>query len=192
MSKKMSAGAKRWIVIGVVALAVVLIAVAISVIFRDKEEYITTDYQSSTVDAVVCKGSNPLDVFFTTEDESKKPESATSTIKATYQNNELDKLSYTYDADYESSDLAKQAESTMHAKYNQYMAQKAGDLAPKFAADEEDVKISVFGEWDKLTTGVAKVFGLTEDDYTKLVSDTEPEALAKVFQAKGYTCELDD
>lgn len=192
MAKKMSAKAKGGITIGVIVVIVALIVLITSIVFQDKEEYITTEYQQNTMNAVVCKASDPKDGFFAMEEDEKTGvQNATSMIKATYQNDTLDKLTYSYEGKYESKEAAEQAEAKMHALYNQYMTNLADKLSPKFSTYDNTMKISLFGSWGDLTAGMAKVFGLTDEDYDALSEKNKPEELSKLFQGKGYLCEVE-
>lgn len=191
MGKKLGTHAKIGIMICAVVIVAMVVIIVLSVAMQGKEEYIESEEQSDTMSALVCKASDPVDGFFASEGSETSPENATSTFKATYVNGGLDKLFYTYEGNYDSAETAKQAEADLHARYNQFLADKAAGLTPKFVANEEEVKITLFGDWSKMTIGQAKTMGMDEEDYNALANDGKVESLTKILREKGYTCTVE-
>ena len=179
---------RRWVGLAIVVIIIVVIAVAVTVFFQDKEQHISSSNGDALFGSIDCQAANPQDVFFQLEG---KATSTTSTVKAITEDGDIDKISYTLEAVFDTPQAAQEASTTMHVDYDKYMGTKGKEINESFSVVKENhALVELNTEWDELTTGTAKPFGLTEEDMLK-VDEDNVQTLADALQAKGYSCEVD-
>lgn len=180
---------RRWVGLAIVVIIIVVIAVVVAVFFQDKEQHISSSNGDALYGSIDCQAANPQDVFF---ELGEKAASTTSTVKAIAQDGELDRISYTLEAIFDTPQAAEDASTAMHIDYDKYMGSKGKEINDSFSVVKENhALVELSTEWEELTAGTAKPFGLTEEDLAK-VDEDKLQTLADALQAKGYSCVVDD
>ena len=113
-------------------------------------------------------------------------------IKMVFENGELSKVSYTFEGVYASTQMAEKVRATLHADYNKYMGNSgidAGILNPVFTYNKNNVNVSLFTDRKKLSSTVAPVFLISRDEYGRM-NDFSLEKLQKLYEGKGFTCDV--
>ena len=172
---------------GAVICVMVAMAAVLCLLFNGKETKISDNSGNNSISVLDCKASSPVvESFF----EAKDAINNEHEIKITYQGNRVDKVSYTYTADFPSGKEADEANAVLHAKYNNYMAQYSLDpakLGPTFTVVDNNFKINLFTDMSKIDPAMMGLFFLDNEDIGLLESG-KIESLKKIYFQKGFNC----
>lgn len=179
---------KKWL--GWLVLLIIIIAIIVFcwLLFKGKETYITTEYNTDKTTAIECRSNVNIENAFFDDFNARSFEHV---IKATFRNDSIDKITYNYEADFNSDDKAETAKAVMHASYSKYMANKnlrSDILKPTFSNSGSHVKITLITDVDKLIIDDALFFFLSADEFQRIRSYNE-ENLTKKYNGKGFSCE---
>lgn len=175
----------------VIGLVITVFIAAVTFLITNRTETYTSGGDTNvSIGSLRCRSSNVTEPFF----ESPSALSYVHEVKVTFDGNGVDKLSYVYEGTYGSEQAADQARSEMHASYNKYMGSKGLDqesLYPTFHYDGATAKINLYAEREKgLNATTATLFFLNADEYVK-INEYTTEALKKVYEEKGFSCDFD-
>lgn len=178
---------QKLLYVGVGVCLLAAVAAILCLLFSSKETKISDNDGNSSISVLDCKVSDPtVESFF----ESKDAINNEHEIKITYRGDEVDKISYTYVADFASEKDADEANATLHAKYNKYMAQyslEPAKLGPTFTVVNSSFKVNLFADTSKINFAVAGLFFLDTGDI-ELLEGGKIEDLRKVYFQKGFNC----
>ena len=127
-------------ILTLVLIGVGLIALAIFIaIFANGSETRTSEPQEgNSISAVHCTAKGIEDGFF----YSDKVNTIDNEIKITYNNGGIDKMYYSYNGTYRSSDVVHEDEIKFHAKYNTYMGENGQNID-----DLETIRVNISGDY---------------------------------------------
>ncbi len=167
-------------------IAIIIAAVGIYFLFQEKETNISSGVDIQKSNSIICESTNPN--FATIFNSSAKE--SNYTIKIISKDNTADKISFEFDGVYETSDQAYTGNSTMHADYNNYMADvelSPDSLTPVFSYDEIKSKVILSGEFGDLNNSTAKLFYLDSEEFQNL-DNYSIEEISNLYQSKGFHC----
>lgn len=171
------------------ALVIALIVWVIWLLNNQHEERTSVDAGQDDLSSLECTAKEVKkddDFLFASE----STDSYEFTMKAIFNTDKLDKLTYEFNGTYASDKLAENMEAKLRAKYYKYMEQNnlgTEYLNPVLADTDDNLKISFYAERKKLTSAVAPVFMITRDEYAK-TSNFSLENLKKLYEGKGFSC----
>lgn len=176
-----------WI-IWVIVLAVIamLILFFIWILTNSHETLISDDLNYGSIASLQCYSNNAEKAFF----DSKSAQRYTHTITATFKNDKLDDVSYSFEGTYRSNEVAETDLATMHAKYNEYMGGVdvySESLNPVFNAMNTKMKIALYAEPKNLSEAVMTLFFLEKDDYGQL-KNMKGIDFEKKYESRGFKC----
>lgn len=181
-------GFPGWLKWTIIVITVALIVFVFWWLMRPKETYTSNSIDASKADALVCKIDDIDDVFF----ESEYAISDRHEIKAMFEEDKLSSLSYSYYGSFESNDVAKTVDATMHGKYNKYLGERSlsqNSLNPVFSVMENDTKVSLYAKNSEVTNQTAMFFFVDSDEFQRLSSRNINE-LKEMYEKKDFTCQI--
>ena len=113
-------------------------------------------------------------------------------LKIIFQNQKAGEMSYTYTGKFNSNEIAESNSSSLHAKYNLYMADIGLDhesLSPTFSIIKSDVVANLYITQKIFSSGLAQFMFLTSEEYSK-VNDYTMEEFANLYSKKGFSCTI--
>lgn len=168
--------------------AIVAIIIILLNIFTPKDSHITSEDSLQSIEAVHCKTENLASPFF----ETNGAKNVEHEVKITLMNDKVDKMSYTYIGLFESKDETEKALSALHAKYNIYMDTTDiyhEDLYPTFSNLGTKGIINLYIQDKTFNLDTAKLILLSDYEYEQF-SGYNIETLAKIYENKGFVCEI--
>ena len=181
---------KRWFYWIVILIAIIVIIVVCWFFFRGSETYTSDSPGAQKTVAIECVSGGQDESFFA----DNRVEEVSHKIKGTFKNDILDRISYDYDALFSSDTIAETNHAVFHGQYNKYMASKninPDSLQPSFSSSGSSVKITLITNASKLSNENIQFFFLNMDDFQRIKS-YNPRELAKLYQEKGFSCEIHD
>lgn len=177
-------------IIGVVlfAMAIVLVVVVLTMLMQPKQSYTSKNDDYGSVGGVDCRKNDDIDAFF----DSSGAEDFEHTIKATFRNDNIDKMSYTYEVVFPTEEVAERKLSQFHADYNIFMGDVGLDielLTPNFSRFSTTDIINLYVVKSKAKGDFAKLLFLTNDEMQKLTT-VDSQEFAKIYQNKGFECNI--
>ena len=178
-------------ILTMVLIGVGLIALAIFIaIFANGSETRTSEsYENNSISAVHCTAKGIEDAFF----YSDKVNTIKNEIKVTYNNDKIDKMYYSYNGTYRSSDVVHEDEVRLHAKYNTYMGengQKIEDLNPAYDETNNKLHIGLYADsYDKINEATSVFFFINKDDINN-VKKYSMDNMKKYYESKSFSCEI--
>ena len=186
-NKKIISSAATWIVAIAVSIALSVVAF---MLFGSKETHISTSTAETIIKSLVCNAANPKNPFFISE----TAENYNHEIKVTYRGETADKISYVYDGVYVSNSVADTAGSSLHADYNIYMGENGAyqeSLYPTFSVVDNKLKVSLYTEYGKINSVIAKLFFINAEEFHNL-DNYSIEDLGNLYAEKGFSCEISE
>ena len=185
--KKLISSISTWIVI--IATSIGLGAVAF-MLFRGEETHISTNTAETVIKSLVCNAASPKNPFFVSE----TAENYNHEIKVTYRGETADRISYVYDGVYVSNSVADTAGASLHADYNIYMGENGvyqESLYPTFSVVDNKLKVSLYTEYGKINSVIAKLFFINAEEFHNL-DNYSIEDLGNLYAEKGFSCEVSE
>ena len=178
-------------ILTLVLIGVGLIALAIFIaIFANGSETRTSEPQEgNSISAVHCTAKGIEDGFF----YSDKVNTIDNEIKITYNNGGIDKMYYSYNGTYRSSDVVHEDEIKFHAKYNTYMGengQNIDDLNPAYDETNNKLHIGLYADSYDRVNGVTSVFFFINNDDVSKVRNYSMEDMKKYYESKSFSCKI--
>lgn len=153
--------------------------------YKSETKTSTTLHETDAL-ALECTSTNSENAFFV----SKTAQRFEHKLKLVFRGESLRQMSYDFTGTYNSERVASDAEASMHADYNKYMASKnigTGTLNPNFNAVKSKVRLSLYLDLEKNLEGVGPIFYLTDDEYLK-IKDYKMDDFKKIYKEKGFSC----
>lgn len=171
-------------------LLVVIVAVLIVLVWlflRPKETYTSAPITASKMQALTCASTDMKEAFFGFDYAiSNRHE-----IKVMFGEERANSISYNYYGSFESNDIAKTADSSMHGKYNKYLGERnlsQQSLNPVFAVMDKDTKVSLYAKSNEITSMTAMFFFIDGDEFQRFGSRSIDE-MKTMYENKGFACQ---
>ena len=172
-----------------IGVGLIALAIFIAILVNGSETRTSEPQESNSISAVHCTAGGIEDAFF----YSDKVNTIENEIKVTYNNDKIDKMYYSYNGTYRSSDVVHEDEVRLHAKYNTYMGengQKIEDLNPAYDEMNNKLHIGFYTDnFDKINEATSVFFFINKDDISK-VKKYSIEEMKKYYESKGFSCEI--
>ena len=173
----------------VILLLISTISLLIWVFTNSSETHNSTIVTDSIkTSSLVCESSNPKSPFFN--------DSATTNtqheIRALFNNDKLGKIFYIYSATYDSQKQAEYHNGAMAADYNRYLSghnTPLSILSKTFSASDNESKITVYGNIDKINDVTATIFMLNADNNYSKDNNTSAD-IKKLYEDQGFSCKI--
>ena len=170
-----------------IGLAFVLGLLALAAnLFSSRISYTTSEENSSSTQSLYCSGTAITNEGFF---DLSNAESAKQEIRATIDNNNIQSISYSLNAIYNTPEIAKTVGSELHAQYNLYMDSQSLDiglLSPTFSVSNTKVKIGLYADGKKINNATAKLFFLNPDQ----LSNFSNVSLIDFYEKQKFTCNI--
>lgn len=192
MGKKEKERSSLSIIILFFVILLILVLVVIWFLSNGEETKTTTDFKESDSSSLECRSeklANGLNLVIS-PDETEKSEFV---IKALFENKELSNISYEFSGIYSSDEEAEGAEAWFRTDYYKYMDKNginAESLNPVFVNTEKNLKVSLYAKRKNFTSEVAPIFLIDRDEYGSMTG-FNPDALKKIYEEKGFVCNID-
>lgn len=181
---------KRFGVVEFTALILIIVIVVILLLFLTgkSESYTSNTTRENSISILDCKSEKPNEKFFSHNAES----TATHEIKIIFDNNAIDKLTYTYIGRYVTNTEAKDAISWMQGDYNKYMGTTSvyqEDLTPTFSVIGTEAIINLYFNTNTFNSETARFVFLDDGEYTA-AKNMSAKNIEKIYREKGFSCEF--
>ena len=193
MSQEDDRKKKKLIIDAVIVAAIVgIIALAIMLLTYKRETRITDTYANVDKAALSCYSDNNTESGFFYSDAVSK---VRHEIKIVYNDGSIDKVSYAYSGEYDSSDAAEHDDAVLHARYNIYMGEhdmNSGSLNPVFISSGNKLTISLYLDgYKKMNSVLGKLFYIGSASM-ETIGKNSVEETKKHYENKGFSCEIQD
>lgn len=165
-----------------------IVTIIVVVLNSGSETHISKKDKSSSINILDCTIVSPVEPFFHYDSELYSEHR----VKAEFTNDFFDGFNYIYTGIYQSSEVAEEALSWLHADYNKYIA-KTGvyqeDLYPTFSAMNSKAVINLFLPKKYLNTGTSTFVFLNNNEFNNL-DNTSIQDMHRIYEEKGFTCNI--
>ena len=188
MSEKSSKKIPGWLKWLLFAIFIIIIIMIIWLIFRPKESHTSSNVAGEKIILLKCKSENPEDAFF----ETFSAKESTHEIRATFKDDKIDKISYIFEAKYDSLKAAEAANASLHGQYNKYMGEyglSEQSLNPNFAVIDDSIKIYLDTDKKNINHSTSQFFFLNSDEFQRF-SSRNSEELKQIYENKDFSCEI--
>lgn len=172
-----------------IGLGLIVLAILIAIFSNGKETRISELIENESVSALYCTSRGIEGAFFSSETAN----TIENEIKITYHNDNIDKLYYSYNGVYRSSDVTHGDEVKLHAKYNKYMGengQRIEDLNPSYDEMKTKLHIGLYVDsYDMINEVTSLFFFINKDDISK-VKKYSMEEMKKYYEDKSFSCKI--
>ena len=179
----------RILTLVLVGVGLIALAILIAIFANGKETRISEPMESETISALYCTARGIEGAFFSSETAN----TIENEIKITYNNNGIDKIYYSYNGVYRSSDVAHEDEVRLHAKYNKYMGengQKIEDLEPSYDEMKNKLHIGLYADsYDRINEVTSVLFFIDKENINK-IKKYSMEDLKNYYDDKSFSCKL--
>lgn len=176
--------------IGFILMASVLLVIIFITLIIPKEIHTSTNDNSTSISSVNCNKKNDEGAFFTSE----KAQNSRHIIKATFRDNTIDKMNYTYEADFDTEKDAETELSLLHANYNIFMGKVELDielLTPNFSRFGKTNVINLYIVRSSMRNGIAKLLFLSDDKMGE-IPEINIDRFAKIYSDMNFTCNINN
>jgi len=138
--------------------------------------------------ALVCDSGGREDGFF----KSTKANHITNQIKATFKDNAFDKLYYSYEGVYRSTETAEE-DTVMHAEYNKYMGNNnmpQDSLSPTYSVTKDRFHLTLYLDDRSDFNNITAVFFYVDDKDVEKFKNYDVDEMAKYYEAKNFDCNV--
>lgn len=177
-----------WIFIG--AALLIIVAFLVWIFTNGKETRVSQEQTYSSITSLNCTAPSQEKSFFSSDSATDIKHN----LKIVLQDDKIDSISYSYDATFNSDKEAENATAVLHGKYNMYMDEQGANREsynPVFAQDKTRLKISIYAENKKLVSAMAPILFMTNDEFAN-IKNYNTEDFEKIYDGKGFTCEVRD
>ena len=158
----------RILILVLVGIGLIVVALLIAIFANGKETRTSGQIQGESISALYCTANSIDDAFFSSDTVN----TIENEIKITYNDKGIDKLYYSYNGVYRSSDVVSSDEVKLHAKYNTYMGengQKIEDLNPSYDEMKTKLHIGLYVDsYDMINEVTSLFFFINKDDIGKV------------------------
>ncbi len=168
-------------------LLCVLIVIFLLIITNGNETRTSAEVEEEKLKALICRSGGREDGFF----HSKNANQITNEIKATFNGDSFEKLYYSYEGVYRSTEVAE--EETMHTEYNLYMGDNnmpLETLSPTYSAANNRFHLTLYTD-DKSDFNLvtAAFFYVDKEDVEKFKKFSLDE-MKKYYETKDFSCSV--
>ena len=152
----------------------------------DKETRISESVVYPDTNALVCESDAKEEAFF----YDTETRTAFNKIKVLFTDDRPSQLFYSYTGKYDSEKIADSREASFHSKYNKYLSEKnisQSKLLTTFAHVNNEVRIDIYGEIDKITRDIGVFFFAPEDGF-KSFTNYDSGEMKKFYEENGFSC----
>ncbi|MBP5647698.1 hypothetical protein J6X04_00165 [Candidatus Saccharibacteria bacterium] len=175
----------------VIALVLVAIAIFFWMLINGKETRISSEKENVPVSVLYCTSGNIEGAFFTSETVN----TTKNEIKVMFEDDKLNNIFYAYNGTYRSTEVAREDETRLHAKYNLYMGDNnisQESLSPAYSVVNSKLHLTLYvDDYDKINSVTSVFFFINEDkieDYEKYSIDE----MKTFYKNKGFKCEINE
>ena len=136
--------------------------------------------------ALVCQSGGREDGFF----KSEKANHITNEIKATYDSEKYDKLYYSYEGSYRSTEIAKE-DTIMHTEYDIYMGENnlpLNTLSPSYSVTKDKFHLTLIADDEGDFNRVTAVFFYVDDEDVERFKNFSMSEMKSYYEAKDFKC----
>lgn len=177
---------KLWIGLGLVIVAMVLIAIVVVNAMKGEATGDVKIGGEAEVTGLVCRDTASIHPALA----SVPMGSHTDTVTASFQNDKLSSISLMYEGDYGTEKAAESAEAFVRSDYNEILIKKYGEKIDIFSAN-----FSANGAKMQMVQTARDISRINSNTVTYFLLDQGTsiaktlEGLKKQYEAKGFTCE---
>lgn len=165
-----------------------LIVIFLIIITNGNETKTSTETEGEKLEALVCRSGGREDGFF----HSKTANQITNEIKATFDGEKYDKLYYSYEGVYRSTEAAEE-DDIMHAEYNIYMGDNSvsqDSLSPTFSVTKNRYHLTLIVDSENDFNRVTAVFFYVDDEDVERFKKYNLEEMEKYYESKDFSCSI--
>ncbi|MBR3122225.1 hypothetical protein IKF12_02060 [Candidatus Saccharibacteria bacterium] len=178
-----------FILIGsLLVLFCVLIVVFLLIIFNGNETKTSEEEEDESLAALVCRSGGREDGFF----HSTKANQITNEIKATFKSEAFDKLYYSYEGVYRSTETAEE-DSIMHTQYNIYMGDNnmpQDSLSQSYSVTKDRYHLTLYLDDRSNFNSITAVFFYVDDKDVEKFKKFDIGEMNKYYEAKEFDCNV--
>ncbi len=178
----------RYIVAVLILLVIVII---LFILFNGRETRTSEGGENESVTALYCTAGNLEEAFFT----STTANTIKNEIKVTFKNNKMDRLFYTYKGTYRSTEVARDDEAVLHAKYNIYMGENhliQESLSPSYSVANSKFNLTLYiDDYSKINPATAVFFFIGEDKIAEF-QDYTIDKMKTFYEDQGFQCQISE
>ena len=179
----------RILTLVLVGVGLIALAILIAIFANGREIRTSEPIENESISALYCTARGIEDAFFSSETAN----TIENEIKITYNSNSIDKIYYSYNGVYRSSDVVHKDEVRLHAKYNTYMGengQSIEDLEPSYDEMKNKLHIGLYADSYDRVNEVTSVFFFINKEYISMVKKYSMEDLKKYYENKSFSCKI--
>ena len=172
---------------GIIVIVILLIGIIIVFLFGgDKETRISESTVYPDTGALVCESGAKEDAFF----HDNEAVSESNKIKVMFTDNHPSQLFYSFSSKYDSAKMADSRETAFRSKYNKFVSEKTlsqNRLLPTFSQVDNEVRVDIYVEIDKMTRAIGTFFFVPEDS-VKSFMNYDSDRMKKYYEENGFSC----
>ena len=112
-------------------------------------------------------------------------------IKATFTNDKLSKLFYSYTGEYESNKDAETTSAFLTAQFNKHLGEHGvplNNVSHTIYSIDSNVRVDLYAETKNINLYTGKLFLLDSNEFNT-AKTLAPKTFEKLYKNKGFTCE---
>ncbi|MBR2725322.1 hypothetical protein IKE97_01590 [Candidatus Saccharibacteria bacterium] len=165
-----------------------LIVIFVLIVSNGNETRTSSDEEGETLVALVCRSGGREDGFF----HSTRANQITNEIKATFSNTEFDKLYYSYEGVYRSTETAEE-DVAMHTEYNIYMGDNnmpQDSLSQTYSVTKDRFHLTLYLDDRSNFNNITAVFFYVDDKDVEKFKKYGIDEMKKYYEAKDFNCNI--
>ncbi len=169
-------------------LLCVLIVIFLLIITNGNETRTSSEVEEEKLEALICRSGGREDGFF----HSKTANHITNEVKTTFNGDSFDKLYYSYEGVYRSTEEAEKDRS-MHADYNIYMGDNnmpLDTLAPNYSAANNRFHLTLYTDDKNDFNLVTAVFFYVDEEDVEKFKKFSLDEMKKYYETKDFSCSI--
>ena len=175
----------------VIALTFIIVAVFLWLLINGKETRTSSEKSEESISVLHCKAKGIEDAFFA----STTANTIENEIKITFRGDKIDKIFYDYNGVYRSSEVAKEDETKLHARYNLYMGEnkiEQDSLSPSYSITNSKLHITLYADNYGMINSVTSVFFFIDSDRIGDYGKSSIDELKSFYEKKSFKCEINE
>ena len=171
-------------------ILICILVLAVVILNGGSESRTSINVNTNSIGILDCKSENPTGRFFSYESEKKSMHE----VKIAFDDDGINKLSYTYTGNFSSNEEVVEALSSMHADYNKYMGTKdtyQEDLTPTFSPINLEAIINLYINEKTFNYDTARFVFLTDEEYAG-IKTMSTKSIEKLYSGKGFSCKFSE